>query len=681
MPQYQGVWNLQDAARLQSQQQWVTDPNFRNTTLLLQADNAAGGAQNNTFLDSSSNSFAITRNGNTTQGTFTPFSQGWSNYFGGNGNYFSGTNSNFNVSSGTLVWTLEFWVYPIGTGVFFAIGNGANNGNSMAVDWNRAATNKFSFAQGNGGSYPVSIITSNTYNSNAWYHIAVSKDSSGVIRLFINGIQDGTQTFTSSVSSGTTMVVNGLNDNNGLGNNGGTAYISNLRLVTNTALYTSNFTPSTVPLTAVSGTQLLTCQSNRFVDTSSNSVSLTVAGSPSVQPFAPFAPQFQYTQSGIGGSGFFDGSGDYLTGNAALSSSASMSTFTVEGWIYPTTLANVIWLIGDMSPTGTTNVLAVNIQTSGAVQLYWYDGAGKTATSTSVMRANQWNWFAIVVNSNAISIFVNSTTSGQSGTTTLTGRTQDSNFAVGQYNNSTTPNAYISNLRWSNGIARTISSIPTAPYTSDANTRLLLNFTNAGIIDGTMENVLETVSGAQVNTSVVKYGSGSIRFSGNPDAINFPVPQSFYFGTGDFTVELWANFSSIATSNVFIGNFNNNVTAFGVWTLYWYSTGSLAFFCNGGTNYQSAWTPTRGVWYHIAVSRANSRLRWFVDGSQVGATFTSTDNISFGQGLTQSGGWYIGRSNDGAAYFNGFMDDIRVTPGVARYITNFTPPQVALPRQ
>jgi hypothetical protein len=63
----------------------AADPNFNQTTLLLHGD-GTNGAQNNTFLDSSTNNFTITRNGNTTQGTFSPFSLAegqWSNYFDG----------------------------------------------------------------------------------------------------------------------------------------------------------------------------------------------------------------------------------------------------------------------------------------------------------------------------------------------------------------------------------------------------------------------------------------------------------------------------------------------------------------------------------------------------------------------------------------------------------------------
>jgi len=67
-----GVWTLDEAAYYQNNRQWpIYDPYFNQTTLMLHG-NGTNGAQNNTFLDSSTNNFTITRNGNTTQGTFTP---------------------------------------------------------------------------------------------------------------------------------------------------------------------------------------------------------------------------------------------------------------------------------------------------------------------------------------------------------------------------------------------------------------------------------------------------------------------------------------------------------------------------------------------------------------------------------------------------------------------------------
>ena len=85
----------------------AADEFFNRVTLLLNTG-STNGAQNNTFLDSSSNNFSITRNGNTTQGTFTPFSQtGWSDYF--SSSYLQ--TSSAVIASTTSTFTIEAWVY------------------------------------------------------------------------------------------------------------------------------------------------------------------------------------------------------------------------------------------------------------------------------------------------------------------------------------------------------------------------------------------------------------------------------------------------------------------------------------------------------------------------------------------------------------------------------------------
>ena len=94
----------------------ITDAFFNLTTLLLNTS-STNGAQNNTFLDSSTNNFTITRNGNTTQGTFTPFSQtGWSNYFNGSNSYMTlGGAASLALSSGDFEISLFAYWNSVGT--------------------------------------------------------------------------------------------------------------------------------------------------------------------------------------------------------------------------------------------------------------------------------------------------------------------------------------------------------------------------------------------------------------------------------------------------------------------------------------------------------------------------------------------------------------------------------------
>lgn len=324
--QYQGVWSLQSAAQLQSTQRWVTDPLYKNTTLLLQADDAANGSQNNTFLDSSSNNFAITRNGNTTQGSFTPFSSqpgAWSNSFNGSNTLIKTPDTSITGLDLTGDFTIECWFYATGN-----TGHLINRGGGTGIAWASyevwtGNTNNVYFAASSansgydiGGENSTGLIGS--YALNTWNHVAVTR-SGNVYRGFLNGVQGYTQTLslTPYTATGRGITIGGAYQNSwGVVGNIFSVFagnISNVRIVKGTALYTSNFTPSPNPLTAVTNTSLLTCQSNQFIDNSTNNYTITTGNAPSVQAFSPFAPQFQWTPSVIGGSGYFDGTGDYLS--------------------------------------------------------------------------------------------------------------------------------------------------------------------------------------------------------------------------------------------------------------------------------------------------------------------------------------------------------------------------------
>jgi hypothetical protein len=240
----------------------LNDPYWNNVSLLLHGDGIGAtpnGQQNNTFLDSSSNNFTITRNGTPTQGSFSPFAlngvaysptlHGGSGYFPGvSSNYLSvPSNAGFNFSSGTF--TVECWVYFIGTPS--ANQNIVSNYNSTTTGWYIQTLLNSKFAIGFSGD-GADITGTTTLVGGVWYHVAIS-GSSGSYKLFLNGTQEGA-TYTGATSlAGGTLGIGAVGDRvgyiGGLPLNG---YISNLRITNGRACYTSNFTPPTSPVTLLS---------------------------------------------------------------------------------------------------------------------------------------------------------------------------------------------------------------------------------------------------------------------------------------------------------------------------------------------------------------------------------------------------------------------------------------------
>jgi hypothetical protein len=614
-----------------------------------------------------SDGFPITRNGNTTQGTFSPFSQtGWGNYFDGSVDSLS-LASNAAFAYGTSDFTWEVWVFPTastwtsGSGNFYIIEH-ATNGGTLFYYQNRIA-----YYNPTTGTGSALYTNGGTVAPNQWSHIAVSRES-GTTRIYVNG-QLSTSGSDSNNYAAQTVTIGRY----GAASQEYVGYMSNVRIVKGRAVYTSAFTPPTAPLGATSGgqnppqgteTSLLTCQSNRFKDNSTNNFTITVNGNTSVQAFSPFNPTSSWSATTNGGSGYFDGNGDSLSGSFSLTTS-TQNTFSFEGWLYPLSASAII--IGDIQPTGTSAVLYITLSASRNLEFSWYDGATKTATSTATLNLNQWNFFAVVVNAGAISIYVNSTTPGQTGTTTLTNRAQSTTFGLGAYFNSSYLNGYVGSLRVSTS-ARTISAIPTEPYTSDANTKLLLNFTNAGIYDATSKNDLETVGNAQISTTQSKWGGSSMSFDGTGDWLLIPDQPIQRIGTGNFTVEGWVYRNSSGTYGL-IGK--------GTGTTGWLvslNSSNQVVFTYGSSTITSTGTVSATTWTHIAVVRegtSTNQTKIYINGTNDGTGTVSTD-------FNQTNSMYVGADRTGGSAANAYMQDVRVT-NYARYTSNFTAPTAAFP--
>lgn len=684
--QTEGVFTLQTAMQAVAANQWCTDPYFDQTTLLLQADNAANASQNISFIDSGSSGATLTPTSANApaQGMFTPFSQPdgyWSNYFSGSSQYMT-LPSSANLAPGT-VFTFEAWIYFDAIVSNEIIYSSTTTG-QLLIGFNTTTS------WGIGERAGAFLLTSTTLPiSNQWNHIVISRGGTGTNQtsLFLNGVR---------VANGTVANAFNVTAAYQIGYDGGspqwTGYISNIRLVQNGDIYGYTNTKITVPTsplttTVLSGTvQLLTCQSNRFIDNSANNFTLTKTGPPSVKLFFPFAPVKSYLDTSIGGSVQFNGSNN-IQGSSSVIGTAGNFTFEYFGY-FPTASPNTYVFVGSSSgPLITFNAsFFPSYGRQGTILI----------TGTTAFPTNEWAHYAVVRSSGISSLYVNGLFIGSATDTSDYSAAQTFGFGGGTGAASLLAGSIISNYRMVNsalysGTSTTTPNftIPTAPFTTaTANTRVLFSATNGSVLDATVKNNLQTMGNAQVSTSVKKYGSGSMLFDGTGDYIYAASSTNFELGAGDFTVEFWMYPTTIAGSErgIFgIGTTDPNSNLIRIQQ----STSKLQFWL-GGSNSGGPGAGTKtgiitctttiaiNTWYHVALVRSGSAannvklyLNGVVDG-QGSATYNiGAYPFSLGMG-------YPGSAIE---LFIGNIDDFRITKGIARYTAAFTPPTIAFQRQ
>ena len=643
------------------------DPYFEYNSLLLPG-NGTNTAQNNTFLDASTNNLTVTRVGNTTQGTFSPYGSNWSNYFDGTGDSLSVPNSAATVL-GTSDFTIEGWIYPTIAKTTVFMGKWAASNRSWQIRLLSSGAG-MSISWWHNGDTSAFFTYSGVVLLNQWTHISACR-SGNTLYMSINGVVQSTA-YNVTVTNYAIPISVGINTEGG-STWSFQGYISNARMIIGTGLYTSNFSVPTSPLTAVTNTQLLTCQSNRFIDNSTNNFTITQNGDVTVQVFSPFSPVIPYNSTIIGGSGYFDGS-DYLSIANDTSNQMGTGDWTAEAWIYITSYAllNPVFAKGGST---TDWFLATNNSTGRLMT-----GIGATDyfdTTGPVVSLNAWHHVALVRSGTTLSIYLDGIVGG-----TLAGVTQ--NFAstgalnIGRGRDSSINylSGYISNSRLVKGTAVYTANFtpPTVPVIAITNTSLLLNYTNAGIIDNAMQNNLETGGNAQISTAQGIFGGSSMSFDGSGDYLTMPTNPSMDFGTGDFTIELWIYPTALTTTRTIVDRWTSGNA--GGWQLYWRPAGtSMAFYVGATVLLQdpNASNIPLNSWTYVAVTRSGTTNRLFVNGIIVA---TATDSTSLSSTLPLGIARQLSTNTNDYA---GYIEDLRITKGYARYVSNFTPPNTPFP--
>lgn len=645
--------------------------------------------QGGDFSDNSTNNFTVTASGNarivanspfsltTTTTTTTPVTQNRSGLFDGSGDAITTpANANFNISS--VDFTIECWVYvtSAGSNPILTLGTG---GSAFYWYFQINSNNTITFGTGNGAwLINNSYTTTSTVPLNQWVHLAVVRNGASSFNIYINGVSGlSSSNFSSGSGSAGTLFIGTYFNNY---NNDGSwfrGYISDLRIVRNTAVYTANFNPPTSVLTAITNTSLLTCQNSRFIDNSINNLTLSVSGDAKTTMFGPFLST---------GSMFFNGSA-YLTIPANVAFTLGTGDYTVETWIYPTTITGTFasMIVGTYAYTTGDFGWGLVLNTTGKLQFFSYgttSGTGINITETGTRIANMWQHVAVTRSGTTVTLWVN----GVSVATTTSSKNEDfsrslkigtqeaSTLSPTLGNSQTTFKGNISNLRIVKGSAVYTSTFtpPTSDLTNIANTSVLIlgenNFNDTSSNAFTVTNSATTIQTENNGLPRSPYaGNYSVFLSSN--AYLVAPSGASTFGTGDFTIECWIYPTTVATIQYIASNSTGNADN-NYWAMYLKTDRTIEFQIRDNASQISVntlSTVTINSWSHIAVVRSSGNVIIYTNG--IPGTATSITKTVTAR--TTNIGSFLYTGFEG--YFAGYISNLRIVTGTAVYRTSFAP--------
>jgi len=657
----------------------ATDDEFNRTSFLSHFEGANNGV-NNAFDDSSASNHTISLTGNVTQGSFGPFARpdgDWGCYFDGSDYLSMPDSGDFELASGDF--TVAAWLFPHvdGSGYQPVITHASHSGNAGWGIWYQA--NKLQFFVNNAST--TVYITSGTFTANEWTHVAAVR-TGNTIKLFINGDEDVSTSISDFNNSTTTLTI-------GASPNWNSTYyytgiISNILVLKGTALYTGDFTPPTSKYTAITNTKLLTCQSNRFVDNSASGHTVTPSGNAAVTAFGPFLTSAVYDPAVNGASAYLDGDGDSLVLADSSDFELGSGDFTIAMWVYPEDLIppdrayNNLALMMHSTYYGTAVGWSMFWQTTASLTncfRFMVNGTARIYDAEGFF-GRQWTYLTAVRTGNTLKLFINgvqkvstSFADFSNSTTTLTiGASPNWQSDVYKFG------GQMSDVFICKGTAVYTSNFtpPTAPLTAITNTKLLLNMADGQAIDSAAQNNLTLFGNAKISTGQAKFGGTSLYLDGTGDAAQIATTtNSFAFGTGDYTVEMWLYLTAV-NENDQIFDMRTSDSSVNPGS---YLDGSARpnLYISGGVRLTSNTAISANTWTHFAICRASGTTRIFQAGQVTGTLNSDTYNIVAGK-LMLGARYNSASTNNG----QGYWEDVRAS-NMARYTANFSPPTQPFP--
>jgi hypothetical protein len=191
------------------------------------------------------------------------------------------------------------------------------------------------------------------------------------------------------------------------------------------------------------------------------------------------------------------------------------------------------------------------------------------------------------------------------------------------------------------------------------------------------------IGNGQIDTAQFKFGTSSLLCDGVNDGAFYADSADWSFGSGQFTVEVWVRFNSLTGFQTFAAQWGASNQQSWLFDFPGSANNLLRFaYSTTGADtvaVQGSWTPTTGVWYHVAADRdSGGTLRIYANGTMIAS---GSANVTFFGSTTSMAMGVLnvsGLAND----LNGWMDELRITKGVGRYVSDggYTTPTASFPR-
>jgi len=657
--------------------------NSNYTTFLAKADTAGTDNQ----VDASTNAFTVTEYGNVTSSAFSPYHPGgYSNYITSAGNGYLEWTSPPTFSA--TAWCVETWFKPDGmpsvavgnTGHWSIFGCWTANTNNKEFLLIGGSSGEIRFYYSFDGSAASFVDTaSGVFSDNTWVHLALSFDGTNYT-VYADGVNvarvvNSTQianTNSSPLAFGKSI------DGGGVTQTYVTGYYADGRVINGSTLESNNTFP--VPTSRIDFSAANTQALMHFRPHKRQTV--TYNGDATIKRAGPYDYQ-PYTKADHGGSVYFDGTGDYIQTPNGTYMDYGSDDFTFECWIYPQASNGDRYIVSDYTSAGQMAYASFHILLDDGILKSYVRVGGVNVIGgldgTTTIQLNVWHHVALVRNGNVFTLYLNG---ASEASTTLSGAMNVSTqpFTIGRAGNyaGLYTQGYIADARLVKGTAvyTTNFATPTAPLTAITNTELLTCTNKNDIWDAATGNVL-TKSGdvTASNTQRQFTSSSATYFDGTGDSISFTAGYDdplYNFGTHDWTLEGWFYIQTLSSGRnlfSFLRASANEATP------HVYTQGTdLRYYVLGADRIIGSSALTVNTWHHIAATRSGNDHKLFVDGTQVGSTWTNAQ--TYVQGRPVLGDYHssLGNLTGGSNLLHGYAQDFRITKGLARYTSNFTPP-------